>query len=273
MLRLLPVAVVAASFPAQAGPLHPSGKWVVDWSESQCVAYRKYGEGDAASTFMVKPSSSGETLQIIIAEAGNIVTTEQYDVALETVGANSGKVRSTVLRFYNTSTKLRYFSATLPQQEAGMLNGATTLSIAGMGFSRQFELEQMGAVIASLNQCTDDLQQTWHIGSKWDGDIAQAAATKRPLDQYLRDYDYPQIAVDKAQDGTLDFMLLIDEKGEIRNCMIEKSTGFAILDVIVCSSVTNRAKFNPARDRAGAAVKGSYHGRVSFQWNGSGYVW
>jgi protein TonB len=45
---------------------------------------------------------------------------------------------------------------------------------------------------------------------------------------------------------------VINAAGRISHCRITRSTGWAIVDEMVCRIVTQRARFEPARDAAGA---------------------
>ena len=51
----------------------------------------------------------------------------------------------------------------------------------------------------------------------------------------------------------------------MKACEIVKSSGFRRLDDAACRLVTNRARFEPATDRFGEKVVGSYSNSVSWE--------
>ena len=59
--------LLAASPAAAAAPtLQPTGKWVVSYSVSQCVAYRDYGTAEAPLRLLIKAPAIGDVFQLTI---------------------------------------------------------------------------------------------------------------------------------------------------------------------------------------------------------------
>ena len=54
-------------------------------------------------------------------------------------------------------------------------------------------------------------------------------------------------------------------RGRINRCDITESSGQAILDATTCSILTRRARFDPARDEAGAPVEGKVAGKIEWK--------
>lgn len=82
--------------------------------------------------------------------------------------------------------------------------------------------------------------------------------------RWLSDRDYRTAWVRRELTGVAKFQLQIAANGSVSGCRITGSTGHGELDAATCKLVSDRAKFEPARDTTGAAVAGSYSGAVSW---------
>ncbi|MGN6058023.1 MAG: energy transducer TonB, partial [Sphingomicrobium sp.] len=85
------------------------------------------------------------------------------------------------------------------------------------------------------------------------------------LQGLVRSDDYPAEALDKNEQGTVAMLLRVDRAGAVSDCIIEKSSGFAILDQRTCELMKQRAHFQPARDREGKPVASETRGSVTWQ--------
>jgi protein TonB len=75
---------------------------------------------------------------------------------------------------------------------------------------------------------------------------------------WIQTSDYPAMAVKNGRSGTTRFMVSVDAKGAITNCVVVSTSGSAALDRATCDLIRARATFNPALDNAGKPVSGSY---------------
>lgn len=71
----------------------------------------------------------------------------------------------------------------------------------------------------------------------------------------------------KAHDtqGIVRYSLSIDATGAVTNCTIVATSGSAKLDELTCKLITDRARFDPARDSLGHAAKGSFQSSVNWR--------
>lgn len=77
--------------------------------------------------------------------------------------------------------------------------------------------------------------------------------------------DYPAEALDRNEQGTVGIRLHVNAAGEVSDCVVEKSSGFAILDRTTCDLVRRRAKFEPARDRDGGPIASETGSQITWQ--------
>jgi protein TonB len=113
----------------------------------------------------------------------------------------------------------------------------------------------MSALLTSLGECTKDLMRHWNFNGQAMGTIA--VPSKGSIIGIFRDTDYPSEAMLNSQEGTVQFLLLVDEKGAVAGCHIEKPSGVPILDAAGCQVIRERLKLTPARDAQGRPVRSS----------------
>lgn len=90
----------------------------------------------------------------------------------------------------------------------------------------------------------------------------------RPINQVLRwvtTDDYPPGSIRRGEQGSARFSLEIDARGRVTDCAITRSSGHPALDAATCRYVTSRARFEPATDRNGDKVAGTYSNSVNWK--------
>jgi protein TonB len=88
-----------------------------------------------------------------------------------------------------------------------------------------------------------------------------APRTAAPLGtpgRWVSDGDYPSAALHRGEQGAAGFEVTIGPDGRVRDCRITRSSGSTSLDNATCANVSERARFNPARDENGEPVVGRY---------------
>lgn len=77
--------------------------------------------------------------------------------------------------------------------------------------------------------------------------------------------DYPTEALQKNQQGDVGVSLHINATGAISDCIVEKSSGSAILDTRTCDVIRKRATFKPALDSKGRGIESQYHQTIHWR--------
>lgn len=83
-----------------------------------------------------------------------------------------------------------------------------------------------------------------------------------PLANWVSDRDYPAEAIRREAQGVTHFRLVIDERGIVESCTVTESSNVPQLDAATCSIMSIRARFEPARDAAGHAVRDTIESRI-----------
>lgn len=82
---------------------------------------------------------------------------------------------------------------------------------------------------------------------------------------WLSDSEYPAEALRNGWQGTSGFRLTISAVGDVEHCVITASSGHAVLDEATCRLLSERARFQPARNESGMAMADTYNGRITWR--------
>lgn len=113
---------------------------------------------------------------------------------------------------------------------------------------------------------------TWQNSDRatdwWDNEKSsqgQQERAKANLVQLFSTDDYPMEAIRNNQQGTVGYRLTVNRRGRVSDCAIVQSSGSKILDEQTCRILSNRARFQPARDVNGKRIGDTYSGRIRWE--------
>lgn len=249
-LVFMAASVLAA--PAQGKGLTPIENWVVDYREDQCLATRRYGDQVKPITLAVRPAPNGATYELLLSKPGSTSTS-----ATEAKGAvdfGRGPIKAWLLSYGTKGGQSKIYQFRISAEEMAQAAAATTVALKPEGEAPvTFSLSTMKALLETLQACTVDLQKYWNADGEKLGSIA--TPSKGDVRKVFTANDYPSEAIHRNQGGSSQFRLLIDEKGSVAGCHVEKASGIPVLDAMGCQVIKQRAKFTPARDRSGKFVR------------------
>lgn len=251
--------LIALSLPQTAGaapveaPLPPVGKWVVDFASANCSASRNYGDPAKPIIFGIRPAPNGETFELMAVfprRASNIA-----EESPGTVDFGRGPIKAWLLR-YGSKPEHVIYSYRIRAAQMAQAQSATAVTLRAKGAATTtFALANLPNVLSTLQKCTADLQRYWNMNGEKDGTVVQPARTRRDLRYLFSAGDYPAEAVSRGQEGSGQFLLLIDETGSVAGCHVVKTTGIPVFDGMSCNVLRERAKFSPAIGRDGKPVR------------------
>lgn len=253
-LALLASSLVSLPTQVAAAPLAPTGKWVVNFDDAQCVASRYYGE----EQLFLKASPLGDVVQFGVMQPGRSGPPQQV---LAEVRPTTGTTYSGNAVLWGTSSDKpqRVRLINMPIAEFERLSASPSLYFRLGEMRRDYAIPAMAGVAKVMKTCVDDLQKVW---SAEGGTPAVAMAN---LASYFSDDDYPVDAVRAGQSGTTGFALLVDEQGRVADCMVVATSGQSGLDIQSCAILKRRARFTPAKDTAGKPAKDRVSGRIAWR--------
>lgn len=256
---MIPVALASSQTAlAATAPLMPSGKWVVEWSDSRCTAHIVFKEEGRTVTLVLKAPPKEGSFQLSLAENGGTLPPSVFDTQLSVGTGLSEKV--SMLLFGNKPYHIRQINLTAPQ--IAQLRSATSLTADSGKGSHVYQLTQLPQVAAQLEKCRTDLLAAWNGDATGKGRVEKKF--QGSLIKLFSSGDYPSDALRKDQSGAVEMMLLIDVAGKVADCSVTATSGVAALDAQSCAIVIQRSKFKPARDKQGKPIRSVEQQRVNW---------
>jgi TonB family protein len=252
---LLIVAIFIRPAAASSEPLAPVRPWNLDYGDTQCTAAREFGDTSKPFVLGIVPAPDGETYELLVSRprSGPDFATEMPG----TVDFGNGPIKAWLLYWGAKRGKSSIYQWRISAGEMAAGRNATHVVLhASGGETFDFRLSLMPALLDGLEKCTADLRRYWNIDGEKDGSIA--SPSKGDVRAIFTSDDYPGDAMDNRQQGTAQYMLLIDEKGAVAACHVLKPSGVPVLDAMGCQVIRQRAKFSPALDKAGKPVRSTY---------------
>jgi len=242
--------LLAALAPALAqAVLQPIKPWNLDYGETQCVAAREYGNANAPVTLLIRPAPNGDTYELLVARH---VPGPKSPVEFEgTVDFGRGPIPAWLLSYQANRTKMAIHQYRIRAGDMAQARTAKAVALnAKGGADVSFALGNMDQLLAGLEKCTADLKRYWNA----DG-AGISVPSKGSIREIFKPEDYPYQAARRDQQGSVQFQLLVDEKGSVAGCHVVRASGIPALDAMGCQVIRERAKFTPALDRNGAPVR------------------
>jgi hypothetical protein len=252
---ILPLLSLAgASGPPRAvEPLRPTSSWNLDYGYTQCTALRTYGGQQGPITLGIVQSPGGDTYELFFgAQHSHSTYTDELQGAVD---FGSGPIQSWLLHYPNPSkVTINQYRITTTQMEQARSAARVVFHTEGAG-DAAFILSDMAMLIDQMGRCTSDLRRFWNMDENVKHIATPAKGSVRAL--FTSD-DYPKGAYFRAQEGTSQYLLLIDEKGSVAGCHVAVPSGVAILDAMGCAVLQSRTRLKPATDSTGKAVRSSW---------------
>ena len=240
--------LLAAALPSTGSSLHPTKPWVLEYADAQCIASRDYGD----LTFGVRPAPNGETYELLVLDK----RPGPYYAAEFKGGVDFGQgpmdAWGLVYRTESSKSRIYQFRISAAEMQQARSAAAVRLSASDQ-FNQTFALESMPQLLEGFEKCTDNLKHYWNMTPDEEGKFAQHA--KGTIRNIFSSRDYPSDAMFNGQEGTGQFLLLVNEKGRVAGCHVLTASGAPALDVQGCYVIMERARFKPARDVSGKPIR------------------
>jgi TonB family protein len=251
--------LASSAVPVAATPVQPSGKWTVDYAVSRCAASRPFGPGKDPLTLIIVPAHSGGSTKLVLSNAWTELKIDHYTA---TIDFTDGEKPFRTDANPGMGAGRPVLSLDLPADQAARLRTSQSLRITSGGIlDRTLAIGGIGPLFIALDKCLADLRTYWSI------DVAptQKAIPAHDLAGLFSWSNYPTVGDHLAKTNTVTARLLVDEKGNVRDCSIIASTGSAALDVQTCQVFERRVTYRPALDQSGKAVRSAVDETISWR--------
>jgi len=254
-MLLVSASISTTGVAAPPAALDPLKNWVVDYGETQCAALREFGDPAKPIIFGIIPSPDGGTFELLVKRprSGPDFAEEMPGI----VDFGRGPIKAWLLYFGTKKGGSSLYQYRISAEQMAQARSASTVTLhADGGEDFSFRLAVMPALLDGLEKCTADLRQYWNMNAEKSGKLA--TPSKGDVRRIFDSDDYPSDALRQDQEGTAQYMLLIDEKGSVAACHVMKPSGVPVLDAMGCQVIRQRAKFTPAVDHNGKPIRSTY---------------
>ena len=237
--------------------LKPYDKWAVDHGNTRCVASRSFGDPNAPVMLGIRPSLNDTTVRLLIVQNNGYLAAQHVPVKV-------AGTKASALHFSTKGTKQRVMWIDLTRADFDRAVAGPNLRVVGDGVNIDLPLTGIASAVKVLQTCNAGLRQHWNADEAGMAKIATRARSLRSPARAVTSDDYPGQAIEEAKGGRTRVMLLIDEQGAAKECLVEEHSGVASIDAQTCFMVMKRGKFAPAQDAAGKPIR-SYLS-YAFKW-------
>lgn len=243
----------SAGASASRAPLQPVKPWVLDYAEAKCLAWREYGSAAKPVVLAITPSPNLETYELsILSDRTGPFYAEELQGSID---FGRGPIQAWLLHYGEKKQDIERFRISAADMDRAR-SASSVRFITRTNSEDSFSLELMPQLLDGLKDCVENLRQYWNFGGEKDGKIA--VPSKGDVRSVFSASDFPREAMERHQEGTAQFLLLIDEQGKIASCDVLKTSGVPDFDAMGCAVISERAKFKPALDPRGKPTRSSY---------------
>lgn len=268
--------------------LEPSGPWRLDAGETKCRLARLLGEGPAEHLLFIELDEP--TAAVDFAIAGGALKEIDWDEPAE---FKFGSLEPMVEKQYSKGSLGDYGTALLtiatslspPREKVEKSEGdmfvENATGLAGIPAERfagnevlgvmqgertivSLKLDNLVPALTALNKCAEGFIEHWGL------DLAQHRTMQRGpkwinWKQIIRRIgaDYPSAALRRGEQGSIRFVVLVDEEGQFMECRQSDATELNRLTSSACREM-ERAQFEPAIDAEGKAMRSYFVTKVKY---------
>lgn len=248
-------ALAAAAFQSavsdQPGPLEPSGPWTVEHADSMCIVGRKFGTGEQEVTLGFRPGPMSEHMRVAVWLSDK---SEKFKFGVGRVAIDSfPPVAAPYGRGPTPIKGLQLIKIDTKRPEIGNLDTAKILHVSVDDLNLSFRLGNIRGAITALQKCERELLIGWGM----DPTVLDSITTQpfhRNIVSLFSTNDYPSSAISKGEQGTAGVHFRIGTDGKVSDCRVVETSGSAALDAQTCKIIVRRARYEPARTKAGEPV-------------------
>lgn len=277
---------VLAAAEDKAVVLPPVTKWNVDYGDEKCRLARIFGEGENRTLLSIEQHGPAKTFSMSIAGQPMAAASraKALDLRFGTLPVHegteflSGTVEGIGKALFFSSMRLSpdadaepandeddELEAALPTIELSSAEQATSIVVEYRDRSVILQTGGLSSPLKALNKCTVDLLEHWGLDPVRHGTLTRMPHWTNRREVVKRIVDtYPSNALASGQQGVFSMRVLVDETGQVTQCIVLDATINESLDSPACKAM-KQARFAPALDQSGAAMPSFYITRIVYR--------
>lgn len=288
LIAIVAAMLLPASVSAQGATqiFKPAGPWAMEYADEGCRLIRNFSDGNAQLTLAFERFALKPSLRLGLTSAAlhgfKIGRDIEYRYEGQTELRKERALRSILAdgreaylitgaamvppeipakgrsRVPPKPSDLALSMKDLPDQLKGDLEAASRVSslivVSGFDNPVSVELGSMAAPMKAMQNCVSDLVSSWGI------DIPRLLAQSQPVTpigtplRWIGPEDYPRSKVAAGSNGRVSARLIVEPDGSIGKCMVDVIQR-GEFERTVCDLLGKRAKFKPALDADGNALR------------------
>lgn len=261
--RFAAAALLAAPLPSASAAKsvkQPTGKWVAEYGEDECLISRPYGTDANALMLTFRELPMEESARVIVFTSGG--SGEPYIGENGHLTLGSERMAKSFNSFQLVGKPIRRIETTVKRSDlmAAVSSGTVSIDIPGE-VKETFVVPGLQSALDVLGDCT------LKLGAAWGVPIEQQKRMKtmpRLSGSPFTGLDFPDAALKKDMNGRTQVRLTVDENGRPLDCFPLKSTPDPVFARTSCNVLMKRAHFQPATDIDGKPMKSIYIQSVYF---------
>jgi TonB family protein len=259
---LIPLLGLAASVAAaDSNNWQPTGPFKISPTANRCIASTYFKRGKQQLLVALEAQPTNATYEMRLYAPGrlrvpwddgkfSLGTVElEHNIAVVRPSAQHGAV---IYQFFLQKPEL-VSAGPSPDLQFREILDPGDVTVAGLG-----------AALPLLDACTADLLERWGYSNELQQSVASPPKPIKDWASYVSTYDYPVSAVISRDQGETHALIDVGVDGQASNCRIIRSSGHEQLDKTTCMVVTERARYEPARNSNGEFIRAPLY--LTFRW-------
>ena len=231
----------------------PKPAWVVEYAEKFCALVRMPDAGRPGIVIRARPLSP--YFELLILTPLGARQKEQFGPMIFNFGDGPPVDGFTMWSGDLPERGVRVIQTSMPAEQLDQAEkfGAFRASSNGK-FDLTVPLPAMAKARKALETCSDDLLKSWNIVRTW----SVAPKEVRDVRTLFNESDYPSSMMDAGRQAKVIALLEVAPNGSVASCKAQELEGDRMFEIATCKILSKRAKFVPARDSSGRAVRSYY---------------
>lgn len=253
-MLLLSLAISAA---LSGQKFEPSEPWAVGVAEGRCLIHRPYVSGSLQGTleFGLSPLGSAFVRTVLPKSVDSGGGAEKAALLLNLGGVESTLTQSpTQSGMSEDGRQIRTLHG-LKRADLDRLHGAPEILVTfGSREPIRFTSNNAEPALTALDECVAKQVTEWGINLQTEASIKDGAVATN-YGMWIEFADYPPAAKQQELEGVVQVIYFVEPDGRVRDCKTMVSSGHELLDAATCNAIKSRARFKPARNSEGRAVR------------------